>query len=44
MATPFVNFGAESLTSGEKFVHDIRGNPNSLQVDKLFFPKFTQTP
>jgi hypothetical protein len=33
----FVSFGAKSLFSGGKFVHDIYGNPNSPQEDKFFF-------
>jgi hypothetical protein len=39
MVALFVNFGAKGLFGGGKFVHDIDGNPNSPQEDKLFFPK-----
>jgi hypothetical protein len=38
MAILFVSFGAKSLASGQKFVHDINENPNSFQEEKLFFP------
>jgi hypothetical protein len=38
MAALFGNFGAKSLSCGEKFVCNIHENPNSPQADKPFFP------
>jgi hypothetical protein len=38
MATPFVSFDAKSLANGQRFVHNINGNSNSLEEDKIFFP------
>jgi hypothetical protein len=40
-----VSFGTKSETSGEEFVQDKNGNPNSPQANTLFFSqKFKQTP
>jgi hypothetical protein len=33
-----VSFGVKILSGGGKFVHNICGNLNSRQADKLFFP------
>jgi hypothetical protein len=38
MATLFGHFYAKSLFGERKLVHNIYGNPNSPQADKLFFP------
>jgi hypothetical protein len=37
MVALFGSFGAKSLSDGGKLVHNIYGNPNSPQVNKLFF-------
>jgi hypothetical protein len=37
MVALFGSFGAKSLFSGGKLVHNIYGNPNSHRADKLFF-------
>jgi hypothetical protein len=37
MAILFVSFDAKSLSTGEKFVQNIYGNPNSSQDKKLSF-------
>jgi hypothetical protein len=38
MVVCFVSFGTKSLFDRRKFVHNINGNPNSPQVNTLFFP------
>jgi hypothetical protein len=38
MVAFFMNFGAKNLCGGRKFVHNIYGNPNSLEIDNFFFP------
>jgi hypothetical protein len=37
MAALFGSFGTKSLSGGGKLVHNIYGNPNLPQADKLFF-------
>jgi hypothetical protein len=37
MAILFGSFGAKSLSSEGKLIHNIYGNPNSHRADKLFF-------
>jgi hypothetical protein len=37
MAALFGSFGVKSLSTVGKFVHNIYGNPNSPQADKLSF-------
>jgi hypothetical protein len=39
----FVSFRPKDLANGGEFVQDKSKNLNSLQVDKLFFPKHIQT-
>jgi hypothetical protein len=34
----FCKFDVKCFSGGEEFVHNIYGNPNSHQEDKLFFP------
>jgi hypothetical protein len=38
MSALFVSVDTKSLCSRGKFVQDKNGNPNSPQLDKLFFP------
>jgi hypothetical protein len=38
MTSLFGSFGGKSLFGAGKFVHNMNGNPNSPQADKIFFP------
>ena len=39
MGAFFVSFGTKILSCGDKFIQDKIGNPNSLWMNKPFFPK-----
>ena len=43
MEALFMSFGPKNMASGQKFVHNINGNPNFPWEDKLFFPIYTNS-